>query len=310
MMEDLCERFPSISKMLFENLDDQSLVKVKESSLKINNHLQNERFYWVRIIKKHFEQFEEFELFEEFADAWKKVIDKTPVETVRKLAITVEDYFNYFFDNDHVDVIYRCHGHNSLHPLHVAAEMGNLSLCEYIAEKTGEFNPKLADNCTALHFAAERGHLEVYKFILNNVEDKNPKSLLDGGKTPYDCAIANDRVELARFIIENLDLDDINPKNHLNSGGSPLHTAAFYGYYDMCKLIIDKIEDKNPASDLGGWTPLHSAAQYGHVDICKMIVSYLDDKNPSSNDGTTPKDKINAYFKHVGVQKNVDDLFQ
>ena len=92
-MEGLCERFPLLSKMVFENLDDQSLVKVKESNREINNHLQNERVYWIRMIKKH------IGLFKEFADAWKKVIDKTPVETVRELAITVESYFSFSIYN-------------------------------------------------------------------------------------------------------------------------------------------------------------------------------------------------------------------
>ena len=98
MMEDLCERFPLLSKMVFENLDDQSLVKVKESSRKINNHLQNERLYWIRRIKKH------IGYFKKFADAWKKVIDKTPVKNVRKLAITVESYFNF---SDYTDDRYK-----------------------------------------------------------------------------------------------------------------------------------------------------------------------------------------------------------
>ena len=98
MMEDLCGRFPLLSKMVFENLDDQSLVKVKESSRKINNHLQNERVYWIRMIKTH------VEYFKKFADAWKKVIDKTPVKNVRKLAITVESYFNF---SDYTDDRYK-----------------------------------------------------------------------------------------------------------------------------------------------------------------------------------------------------------
>ena len=97
MMEDLCERFPLLSKMVFENLDNQKLVIVKESSLEINNHLQNERFYWIRIIKKHVER------FNGFVDAWKKVIHKTPVKTVRELAITVETCFNFSF---HADDLY------------------------------------------------------------------------------------------------------------------------------------------------------------------------------------------------------------
>ena len=88
-MENLCGRFPLLSKMVFENLDNQNLVKVKESSREINDHLQNERVYWIRMIKTH------VEYFKKFADAWKKVIDKTPVETVRELAITVESHFNF-----------------------------------------------------------------------------------------------------------------------------------------------------------------------------------------------------------------------
>ena len=286
MMEDLCERFPLLSKMVFENLDNQSLVKVKESSWEINNHLQNERFYWIRIIKKHVEH------FKEFADAWKKVIDKTPVKTLRKLAITVESYFN--------DDQYQGYS-KQLHPLHVAAERGYLSLCKYIVEKTGDFNPKLADKFTALHFAAQQGHFEVYKFILNNVEDKNPMD--NGGETPYNCAVENDRWDLARFIMNNL--DDKNPKNLMNDyGTTPLHMAAKSGYYDMCQLIID---DKNPIDDQG-WTPLHYAAERGHMDICKLIASYLDEKNPRSYWGITPKDLINEYVK--GVQKEADGLFQ
>ena len=309
MMEDLCGRFPLLSKMVFENLDNQSLVKFKESSWEINNHLQNERFYWIRIIKKHVEH------FKEFADAWKKVIDKTPVKTVRELAITVESYFNFSLQN--ADDLFQNY-QTQLHPLHVAAERGHLNLCKYIVEKTGDFNPKLADGFTALHFAAEQGHFEVYKFIWYNVEGKNPAD--DGGETPYDCAVENDRWDLARFIIENL--DDKNPKNHLSDYGStkaalkfkfkslgstPLHMAAKYGYYDMCQLIIDKIEDKNPVDD-EGWTPLHYAAKRGHMDICKMIASYLDDKNPRTNSGITPKDLINEYVK--GVLEKADDLFQ
>ena len=159
-MEGLCKKFPLLGKLVFENLDDESLVKFKESSREINNHLQNERYYWIRIIKKH------GQYFEKFADSWKKIINKTPVETVKELALTVEGYFNFSDFNENG---------NQLHPLHVAAERGHLNLCQHIVEKTGDFNPVIStDKATALHFAASQGHIEVYQFILDNVDDKNP----------------------------------------------------------------------------------------------------------------------------------------
>ena len=157
--------------MVFEELNDESLVKFKESSREINNHLQNERFYWIRIVKKH------GEYFEEFADSWKKVICKTPAGAVKELALTVEGYLNFSGFKGY-----------QLHPIHVAAERGNLNLCQHIVKKTGDFNPASQPfEATALHFAAYQGHLEVYHFILDNVDDKNPVDAL--GDCPLHCTL-------------------------------------------------------------------------------------------------------------------------
>ena len=37
---------------------------------------------------------------------------------------------------------------------------------------------------------------------------------------------------------------------------------------DICRLIIEKVENKNPAAELR-YTPLHNAAMNGHLDICR-----------------------------------------
>ena len=89
MMEELCKIFPLLSKMVLEDLDDESLTKVQESSKEIYNHHRNERFYWIRIIKKHNRN------FNEFADPWRKVIEKTPVEIVKELAMTIRRIFQF-----------------------------------------------------------------------------------------------------------------------------------------------------------------------------------------------------------------------
>ena len=54
-------------------------------------------------------------------------------------------------------------------------------------------------------------------------------------------------------------------------------------------MILNKAgTDINP-SDNGGWTPLHCAAKHGHKEICKFIVDKLDEKNPETDDGLTPQ---------------------
>ena len=104
-MEEVSNRFPSLVHMILENVDNESLVKFKETSREMSEFLINDRFYWIRILKKH------GKYFKEFADSWKKVIDKTPVKIVKELAMTVEDFFNYSLYNE---------DDYQFHPLHIS----------------------------------------------------------------------------------------------------------------------------------------------------------------------------------------------
>ena len=53
---------------------------------------------------------------------------------------------------------------------------------------------------------------------------------------------------------------------------SALHDAAFWGYFEVCKLIIDNVDDANQNN--GHWytTPLHLAAQNNHLLICQLFM--------------------------------------
>ena len=70
-------------------------------------------------------------------------------------------------------------------------------------------------------------------------------------------------------MFSNLSLKDQRKKNPANpSGCTPLHWAALRGDPDLCKLIIDKLEDKN---NVHGYTPLHLAANIGNLKVAKLI---------------------------------------
>ena len=59
-----------------------------------------------------------------------------------------------------------------------------------------------------------------------------------------------------------------------------LHYAAEEGHFDLCKTILDHIEDKNP-KDSNGRTPLDCATTKGFGEICELIIESVEDKNPS-----------------------------
>ena len=95
--------------------------------------------------------------------------------------------------------------------------------------------------------------------------------------------------------------EDINPKNG-RPGMTPLHMAAKNGHIEICKIILEKIVDKNP-KDNSDWTPLHKAAGNGHVEVCKLILEKVADKNPHAHNGRTPL-HVSAGEGHFEVIKN------
>ena len=78
---------------------------------------------------------------------------------------------------------------------------------------------------------------------------------------------------------------------------------------DICQLILEKVNNKNPAIAVGcqsGWTPLHFAARHGHIDICRIIIANVDDKHPINDDGETPMD-IADRFNYASIYRLFDD---
>ena len=235
-MEDFCQRIPHVCAKIFGLVNDQSLIKCKEASKIIYNVLENERFFWIRIIQAHEGRLQ---------DSWKKVVVKTQLAIIKEFAASVQQYF-------------RGTNHSNLSPLCIAASVCNSELCKYVAARTEDY--KNEDNIqTAI---ADGYKYESFKLVLENVQNKNPRGYL--GETPLHQAAREGCFEICNLIIENV--AEKNPKDH--KGQTPLHHAAFHGHLPICKYILDNVGDKHPKTILGK-TPLSLASERGHLQICK-----------------------------------------
>jgi ankyrin repeat protein len=120
--------------------------------------------------------------------------------------------------------------------------------------------------CDPIHDAAREGDVKKVESLLK----ANPAlvSSKDGkyGQTPLHVAAFNDRLEVAKLLIDNK--ADVN--SAANNGSTPLHLAAAKGNKDIVNLLLANNANIN-AVDHDGWSPLHSSVIWQHKDIEDLL---------------------------------------
>lgn len=89
-MENIFKRFQLVGRMIIKKLDPKSLTRSIEASKEISKFLENERFLFIRIIKRYKKNFKEFE------NSWNEVIQKFPLKIVKELAKAVQKVFKKY----------------------------------------------------------------------------------------------------------------------------------------------------------------------------------------------------------------------
>ena len=306
-MPNLISRFPHLIEEICGLLDYQTLEKCREVNENWHNTVINQRIYWIQTISKHTNSKKEYH------KQWMKATDKTPFETLKKLAGLALEYCKIRQDCP-----------KNLRPelslFHILVSEGDVGLFKYVARKVGYkhmFGTKnsLWDDTTdytPLHEAAYRGDFEICKFIIDQVNDKNPAN--DSGDTPFHIAANYNTYSSeiwGHFEICQLIFEAIGFKNPSNKyGGTPLRLAAYNGNFQICKMIVDKLHDKNPATGRDRITPLHNAAKEGYFEICKLIIEKVEVKNPRNIDGETPLHYAAQYCHFEICQLIINDTIE
>ena len=249
-------RFPEMAEQIFNELNNEDLIKSKEVD-KAWCDLIDQRLVWKRMIQSSTKHDNDFKF--EFNLGLKKM----PSDILKEFALVCfkAKWFNLGFS-----------------PLHIIAFCGDLLLYKYILEKSSDKNPKIRTEelggAAPIHVAALYNNLEIVKFCIEHDENKNPKDC--EGSTPLHHAAYKGDLEICKLIV--LVVDDKNPRDKL--GWTPLHAAARNGHSEIYKFIAERVDDKNP-SDNQGNTPFEEAFDNGHLQICRIYLDILGIENPT-----------------------------
>ena len=313
MIEEIFERFPTLSEGIFGRLDNRSLASCREVSKAWKEYVDIQRIYWIRKILMYatnplrwswssLSYYHYDSPHNRFHGEWKIILDKTPIEFLKKfarfvwLAPRTESSPLYVAGAIGDIELFQCikektglkeDSKNSLGetPLTVAACNNHVNLCKVIIEELQNKNPGCNKGATPLHHAASNGHFNVCELIMERLLDKNPGS--NRGTTPLHHAARKGHLKVCQLIIDKV--ANISPKT--NKGNTPLHLAAREGHHKICQILLKKMQGKYPGPDPGnnkGLTPLHFAAHSGHYDICNLIMDVVDEEMPRDDKDNTP----------------------
>ena len=102
--------------------------------------------------------------------------------------------------------------------------------------------------------------------------------VINGEFTPHIANLIFQFLDLNTLIKSRLVSNDwkdfVNYRTSLwsNISAEKYIKAAGEGRIDICRLIIQKAENKNPSEWHQGFTPMHAAAKEGHWRICQLIL--------------------------------------
>ena len=145
-MENILKKAPGLGKHILRNLDHKILVTTKLISKNWMNYIDNDKYFWVRMI------LDQIGYNSKFLESWKKVLVKTPTKLVREMAFAVDQLkqMSEKTPSKKLDKLLFYRGYNfseicKWSPLHIFAISNSLQLYQYVLEKMIDKSP-ITDN--------------------------------------------------------------------------------------------------------------------------------------------------------------------
>ena len=160
-MEILTMRFPHLSEMIFDHLDNQSLANCNIVSKTWSIYIGEKKFYAIRIIKETV-----LNVSNKLSKPWFEVFKKANTNNIMKLRFCLDQFLKENCFNE------------GCTPLHIAAGVGNIFLYESIHELAKNKQPGTEDGTQPVFYAIRNGHVEMAELIIQKNDIKHTIGLL------------------------------------------------------------------------------------------------------------------------------------
>ena len=186
---------------------------------------------------------------------------------------------------------------NHLQPLHMAARLNSVRVCQLLLSAGADINAASKDGSTPLHEAAEQAHEDVIKLLVAHgaacmAEDRFHRTPLSVALT---TSFASDAADAGDKLVASVQFLLSHGTGTRDKGQDwpELTEAAIGGHAAVVRLLLNK---GAAASDAA----LTVASQTGHLEVVKLLLRYRDsaEQPPGSEPNAL---HMAARFGHVEV---------
>ncbi|CAG8419034.1 unnamed protein product [Penicillium salamii] len=175
-------------------------------------------------------------------------------------------------------------GFNGRTPFSMAAEEGQLAMCEFLAEEGADITTMDQDENQPIHLAAAFGHLPIVESLLRMNQDLlNARGNL--GQTALFQALMYSTSTVGDYLLfqKNADTSIVD-----RNSATILHAAAHRGHIKASKYILQTHPEIIDYKDIKGHTALAIASTFGYSDFVIDLLNEGADATLKNQSGRTP----------------------
>ena len=252
----------------------EEALKVAVNSARLAKKNQEDAEFELEVLKR---KTNVEEIFWRFPHLGKNILEELDDESLVKCR-EVNKWWQEFVDGQktsYVRNITKCIGLSKMpvqnklqkESLTMLKELSHFVRIYYTTEYEGPHRKSLILT-DLLHRFMESLSFYLCDLIIDNSEDKNP---LDnyGYSVLYNAASGNKPKIYQMIMKKNNDKNPMHPEFYV---GTPLHVAVKNNHIEVCKVILDGVQEWNP-KDFWGRTPYDIAKKLDHKNICELFES-------------------------------------